>query len=69
MEGMFTAVVEAAAAGAAAHLDVLAGGEPSEAAPIEFARIGKHHRLGRHIEPCRERLSRKEHLRAHQHQM
>ena len=60
--GSCTSVVEAAPPGTPAHLNVLAGGHPPEAAAIEFAHAGENHRLRRHVEPRGERLGCKQHL-------
>lgn len=56
------AVVEAAAARPAAHLDVLPGGDPAEAVPVPLAHIGEDDGLGGHVEPDAERLGGEEAL-------
>ena len=44
-----TAVIKATATGAAAHLDVLPRGQPTEAATVKFACVGEDHRLRWHV--------------------
>lgn len=58
-----TLVVEASPSGAATHLDVLAAGDPAEAASVKLADVCEDDRLRRHVEAGRERLGREQHLR------
>ena len=53
---VLTSVINSSASRPAAHLDVLPGGDPSEAGAIKLADIGEHDRLGGHVEASGEGL-------------
>mmetsp|Transcript_28759 Transcript_28759/g.69961 ORF Transcript_28759/g.69961 Transcript_28759/m.69961 type:complete len:295 (-) Transcript_28759:1325-2209(-) len=55
-----TAIVEAAAAGATTHLNVLATAQVTEVAAVELAHTGEHHRFRRHVQSGRECLGGKQ---------